>query len=109
SDTDTLTPQADLGINKTDNKTTAIPGTTDTYTITVVNNGPSTVTSINVLDNLPAALLNPVFTPSTGVYNPLTGSWTGLNLASGQTITLTLSGTINPSATGTITNSVTVS
>ena len=34
---------ADLSITKTDGVTTVVPGTTDTYTITVTNNGPSTV------------------------------------------------------------------
>src|SRR5262249_52991509 len=45
TDDDTLTPQADLAVAKTDGKTSAVPGTGDTYTITVTNNGPSTVTS----------------------------------------------------------------
>src|SRR5207245_2379508 len=44
TDSDTLTPQADLAIVKTDNQTAAVPGTSDTYTITVTNNGPSAVT-----------------------------------------------------------------
>ena len=41
SDTDTLTPQADLAITKTDGVTSAVPGTPDTYTIVVSNAGPS--------------------------------------------------------------------
>jgi uncharacterized repeat protein (TIGR01451 family) len=105
SDTDTLTPQADLAATKTDGKTTAVPGTPDTYTITVSNAGPSTVTSVNLTDAVPAALLNPIFgTPSAGSYNPATGVWSGLTLAQGQSITITLTGTIDPSATGTLTN-----
>ena len=110
SDVDTLTPQADVFVTKDDGKTSAVPGTTDTYTITVSNAGPSTVSAVNLTDTLPAALLNPVFgTPSAGSYDPTTGFWNGLTLASGQTITITLTGTIDPTATGILTNTVTVS
>ncbi len=107
SDTDTLTPQADLAVTKDDGKTNAVPGTSDTYTITVSNNGPSTVSSVLLTDDLPAALLNPVFgTPSAGSYDPATGIWSGLSLAQGQSVTITLTGTIDPKATGTLTNTV---
>ena len=48
-----------------------MPGTPDTYTITVSNAGPSTVSSVNLTDAVPAALLNPVFgTPSRGQLQP---------------------------------------
>jgi uncharacterized repeat protein (TIGR01451 family) len=110
SDTNTLTPQADLAVSKTDGKTTAVPGTADTYTITVSNAGPSTVSSVVLRDSLPAALLNPVFgTPSAGSYDPATGVWSGLSLAAGQSVTIRLTGTIDPAATGTLTNTATVS
>jgi uncharacterized repeat protein (TIGR01451 family) len=109
ADTDPLTPTADLSIAKTNNVTSVVPGTTTTYTITVSNAGPSTVSSVTVIDTLPAALLNPVFTPSTGSYNSVSGAWTGLSLATGQSVTMTLTGTVSPTATGSITNTVTVS
>jgi uncharacterized repeat protein (TIGR01451 family) len=109
TDTDTLTPQADLSVTKTDGKTSVVPGTADTYTITVSNNGPSTLGSLTLTDNANPALVGAVFTPSAGVYNSGTGAWTGLNLASGQSITLTVTGTINPAATGTEVNTATVS
>jgi uncharacterized repeat protein (TIGR01451 family) len=109
TDTDTLAPQTDLSVSKTDGKTSAVPGATDTYTITVSNSGPSTVSSFTLSDAVPAALLNPVFgTPSAGSYNPLTGLWSGLSLGIGQSVTITLTGTIDPTATGTLTNIATV-
>jgi uncharacterized repeat protein (TIGR01451 family) len=105
TDTDTLTPEADLALSKTDGRTTAVPGTRTTYTLTVTNSGPSTLHNIILTDAAPAALLNPVFgTPSAGSYDPLTGLWSGLSLAAGQSVTLTLTGTIDPAATGTLTN-----
>jgi uncharacterized repeat protein (TIGR01451 family) len=109
SDTDTLTPQADLAVTKTDGKTSAVPGTRNTYTITVTNNGPSTVSAVNLTDAVPTALLNPVFgAPSAGRYDPATGVWSGLSLPKGESVTITLSGTIDPAATGTVTNTATV-
>src|SRR5262245_31732325 len=58
---------------------------------------------------MPAALLAPVFTPSAGSYDPATGIWSGLSLASGKSVTITLTGTIDPAATGSLTNTATVS
>jgi uncharacterized repeat protein (TIGR01451 family) len=108
TDSDTVNPSADLAITKTDNQTSAIPGTTTGYAITVTNNGPSPLTSLSVNDTLPAAILNPVFSASAGTYNSTTGAWTGLNLAVGQSITLSLEGTISPTATGALSNTAIV-
>ena len=52
---------ADLAINKTDYQTTAVPGTPIDYTITITNNGPSTVSTLTMTDAVPATILNPVF------------------------------------------------
>ncbi len=109
SDTDTLTYQADLGITKTDGRTAVAPGSAITYTITVTNSGPSRVESLTVIDTLPPLLQSPVFTPAQGVYNEQTGLWTGLNLLPGQSIVLTLTGTVDTSATGNFVNTVVVS
>ena len=101
---------ADLAINKSDGQTTAVPGTAITYTITITNNGPSTVNSLTMSDPVPAAILSPSFSgASSGTYNSGTGAWTGLNLATGQSITIQVSGTINPSITGNLVNTATVS
>ena len=109
SDTDTLTYQADLAITKTDGKTSVQPGSAITYTITVTNNGPSRVESLTVIDTLPPLLQSPVFTPVQGVYNETTGLWTGLNLSPGQSVVLTLTGTVDASVSGNFVNTVTVS
>nr|MDJ0800986.1 DUF11 domain-containing protein [Calothrix sp. MO_167.B12] len=108
SDITNIIPIADLSVTKTDNQTSTTPGSAITYTITVSNNGPSTVNSLTLNDTVPASIENPIFTPSTGSYNNNTGAWTGLNLASGQSITLTIQGTVASTATGTITNTATV-
>ena len=54
-------------------------------------------------------MLNATFgSPSAGSYDPGSGLWSGLNLASGQSVSITRSGVIGI-ATGTLINTVTVS
>ena len=114
TDTDTLTPQADLQITKTDNKTSVVPGTQDTYTIVVTNAGPSDATSPSVVDYFPSTFTNVSYTATgtggaTGYFN---GSGRAIiqtvNLPAGATITYTVTGTVSSSATGTLSNSATV-
>jgi uncharacterized repeat protein (TIGR01451 family) len=107
-DIDNVNPTADLSVTKTDDQTIAIPGQSIGYTMTVSNSGPSIVTSLMLNDAVPAAILNPIFTPSDGIYNSNTGLWSGLNLDAGQSITLILQGTVSSTATGNLTNTVTV-
>lgn len=52
TDTDTLTPQADLSVVKTGSPT-LMPGQNATYTFTVANAGPSNATSVSLADTLP--------------------------------------------------------
>lgn len=104
----TLQVSADLAIVKTDNQDVAIPGAPLTYSMLVTNNGPAPVTSLRVIDVIPTTFLNPVFTPSTGTYNPSNGLWSDLNLQAGQSISLALSGIVAANATGTITNTATL-
>src|SRR5262249_56154309 len=68
SDTDTLTPQADLAITTTDGVLAVVPGTANTYTIVVSNSGPSAVTGASVFDALPAGVTGATWTEtgSTG-------------------------------------------
>src|SRR6185295_18065037 len=56
TDTDTLTPQADLAVTKTDGVTTAVPGGSVTYTITASNPGPSDAPGTTVADTFPVIL-----------------------------------------------------
>ena len=111
TDTDTLTPQSDLSITKTDGVATATPGGSVTYTITVSNAGPSDAPGSTVADTFPAVL---------------TGTWTGVgagggtgtaagagnindtvNLPVGGSFTYTVSASISPAATGTLSNTAT--
>ncbi|MBO9997918.1 MAG: DUF4347 domain-containing protein [Cyanobacteria bacterium SID2] len=103
------TPTADLKITKTDGQSQVRAGDSLSYTITVTNLSDEILNQVNVIENLPDQLLDPVFTPSTGNYNPLTGAWTGLDLGKNDTVTLDVTGTVDPdAAAGTLTNSVVV-
>ncbi len=113
TDTDTLTPSIDLAITKTDGKTSAVPGTSDIYTIVGTNNGPSTVTGATVADTFPAIFTGATFTTSatggaTGFANGSGNINQVVNMPSGSTITYVVTGTISAAATGTLTNTATV-
>ena len=114
TDTDTLTPQVDLSITKTDGVTSVVAGTSTTYTIVVHNNGPSNVTGASVTDPLPATITSDTFTATqSGGASGFTASGIGnindtVNMPTGSTITYTVVANIDSSATGTLTNTATV-
>jgi uncharacterized repeat protein (TIGR01451 family) len=118
----TETPQvpgtADLAITKTDGVLAAVPGTADTYTITVSNNGPSAVTGASVSDPLPAGT-NAASWMATGftgggsvsVGAPTNGIGalaTTVDLPVNATVTFTFTTAINPSVIGSFMNTATV-
>jgi hypothetical protein len=77
-----------------------------TTDLTVTNNGPDTVSSFTLIPGF--RLSSPIFSaPSAGSYDPLAEVWRGLSLASGQSVSLTLTGTI-PNAPGLLINAVAV-
>ncbi len=113
TDTDTLTPQADLSITKNDGVTSATPGGSVTYTITASNAGPSDVTGATVTDTLPAALTG-TWTSVTAGGATATASGSGnindtVNLPAGGSVTYTVVCSISASATGNLVNTSRVS
>ena len=113
TDTDTLTPTADLAITKTDGVTSIVPGAPITYTIVVSNVGPSDAPGATVTDIVPAAILSPTWTcagagggtcPPSGVGNISVA----VNLPAGASVAFTLSGTVSAAAIGTLSNTATI-
>src|SRR5438067_2017854 len=104
-----MTPQADLSILKTDGVGSVVTGTNDTYTITVTNNGPSTVTGATVSDVLPLCTAVDAIRGRavTGVHTCALPNTTG-TLATGGTASFTLTIAISPTLTGTLANTATV-
>ncbi len=112
TDTDILTPQADLAITKTDGVTTAAPGGSVTYTITASNAGPSNASGATVADTFPASLTATWTCVGTGG-GTCTAAGSGninntVNLPAGGSVTYTVSASISAAASGTLSNTATV-
>ncbi len=107
---------ADLSVVKSTPTTTAAPGDTVIYTISVTNNGPHPAGEVIVHDELPASLLFQSITPAATFtcLTPASGSTGTITcfggpLANGATATFTLVTTIAPSGSGSVVNNVVVS
>jgi LPXTG-site transpeptidase (sortase) family protein len=84
----TTVTSADVSVTK--GATPASPVATGimTYTLTVLNNGPSAASGIRLTDTLPAGVTFITYTASTGSYTPANGRWTIGDLANGATAVL---------------------
>ena len=112
TDTDTLTPKADLQISKTDGVLTAVPGAAVVYTITATNNGPSDAPGTAVADTFPA-IETCTWTCSPGDNATCAASGNGsindhISLPVGGTATYTANCAIAADATGMLSNTATV-
>ncbi|AWM13994.1 hypothetical protein DI487_09085 [Flavobacterium sediminis] len=109
-DTDTMvTSGSDIVITNTNNQTEYTPGTTVVYTVTVTNNGPDATTNVNVFNGIPTGITNFSWTGSNGS----SGTNTDLDdviaaLASGSTVTYTITLDIPVSYTGDLTSETTI-
>jgi large repetitive protein len=91
----TTTPNADLELSMTSNKTTVSDGSTLAYTLTLTNKGNSATTGVTVKDVLPTGLTFVSATTATGSFANATGIWTVGSLAVNQTVTLTINVTVS--------------
>src|SRR5262249_31195934 len=114
SDTDTLTPQADLAITKSDNVTSVAPGGRTTYTIVVRNAGLGTAVDQAVPDTSPAAIPSVSWTAVAWAGSSVAAAsgsgniLTTVTLLPGGSVIFTAVAHISPSATGSLTNTATV-
>jgi uncharacterized repeat protein (TIGR01451 family) len=113
TDTDTVTPSADLSITKTDGVITATAGGSLTYTITASNAGPSAANNATVTDTFPAAFTVTGWTCTGAGGGTCTASGTGnindtVNLPVGGSVTYLVNGTVGASAVGTLVNTANV-
>lgn len=106
---------ADLSVTKTDNVATATAGGIVTYTVTYSNAGPDDVAGAPITDNPPPGMTftgwtcvassNAACTAASGS-GPLTG---GVTIPAAGSVTYTVTAQIDPSATGTIANTASIS
>jgi uncharacterized repeat protein (TIGR01451 family) len=98
---------ADLAMDKTDSPDPVLPGSPLTYTLTVVNNGPSEAENVVVTDTLPTEVEFARADPTqTSGPNPLT--WDLGTMASGQELSITVVVTVSPEMTEPFTNTALV-
>ncbi len=105
--------EAYVSIGKTDGLTIAVPGTTITYVITLANDGPSNANGL-VYDIFPPELTNAQWLSDSlngaQVISDLNGITTSpgvqIDLPAGSLLTITVSGNLNLTATGWLTNIV---
>ncbi|WP_173003051.1 gliding motility-associated C-terminal domain-containing protein [Chitinophaga sp. SYP-B3965] len=102
---------ADLSIVKTALPDPAIAGEAMTYSIQLVNNGPAALLPadvVNIADLLPTGFTPSGYGTTFGTFDSNTGNLTGLSLLAGEIVTITITGVVAPSLTGSLTNSATV-
>ena len=113
TDVDTITPQSDVSVTKTDGLTSIAAGELLEYTITVSSGGPSVINPVAVDDDLPAGLTATTWTcTASSGSSCAAGSGSGsihssVNLLVGGSATYTVTGTVSPSFRGTLSNTVT--
>ena len=106
----TVTPSADLSITKSISANPAPLNGSVTYTLLVENNGPGSAADFSISDVLPADVLNPTTNTPGCTITTGTLNCTGGALNPGDTVSVTVTGTVNPAATSeTVTNTATVS
>ncbi|MEO6593765.1 MAG: hypothetical protein ABIP94_03330, partial [Planctomycetota bacterium] len=114
TDTNTIVPQADLSITKTNGLNGFVPGVPVSYTIVVSNPAAAVVGGVSFSDTVPAALTNCTWscTASGGSCAPASGSGnvaSTLTLAASGSATTTLSCILSPTVTGSVSNTASIS
>lgn len=100
-------PSADLQVTQTADQTTVQNGNLLIYTISVTNNGPDEAQAVTLADTISPALINPQHSIDDGT---TWLAWTGTlglgAMASNAVHTILIRGTVAPTATGLIANTV---
>ena len=106
----TSAPEIDLAITKADSDDPVTVDDPFSYTVTVVNDGPSTATGVVITDTLPAAITVGDITPSQGTALPIVGNTLTVNVGTlqpGESASVLIEATA-PSTEQIVTNTVNV-
>ncbi len=104
-----LSPRIDLAIDKSANRDSLDPGETFSYTLEIVNNGPSSATGVVITDMLPATgvtFVGASQTPTSQQGRELTFDIG--NLARGETASVTIDVLVDETFVGTLLNEANV-
>ncbi|MCI0440162.1 MAG: hypothetical protein L0177_13690 [Chloroflexi bacterium] len=107
----TVTPEADLQVDKSADQDTVVAGQDGplTYTVVVTNNGPSNATGVAVSDVLPDGVSFVSSEHTQGSFDEASSEWQVGELPAGESATLTVVVTVDSSAQGNLTNTAAVS
>ncbi|WP_328952676.1 hypothetical protein [Kitasatospora purpeofusca] len=111
SPTNSPSPQANLTVSKVLLTSPVVPGQQIQWQVTVTNNGPSRARNVVVTDQAPAGVGNASMAAADGTPCPISGGTAtcpAVEIPAGQTLTWTLTGTLDANATTTPTNTTTV-
>ncbi len=114
TDVDQVVTLSDLAITKTNNVDQVFTGSEVTWIITATNYGPSDTTGVRVTDTFPAAILDPEWSceaeapGSCGLGGALAAIDDSADLPAGTSVVYTVSGTVDPAATGDLVNTAAV-
>lgn len=105
-----LVPEFDVTISKTASTTTPNPGANVTYTIDLTNAGPSTATGVVLTDDIPAGLtfVSGTIEGQSASSDGTTVTFPAIDLADQETVSATLVFTVGVDASGTLTNTASV-
>jgi uncharacterized repeat protein (TIGR01451 family) len=94
---------ADLSLTKSVSNANPVSGASISFTLSLNNAGTSTASNVEVFDLMPAGF---AFTSSSGdgSFNATSGIWTVPSISAGQTLTLTITGTVTAPAGASVTN-----
>ena len=105
----TVSTMADLHVTKSATPAQIVAGQTVVWTVAVRNDGPSDAQSVTVSDALPTGVLAVSLATTAGTCTPAVSCSLG-TVAAGSTVTITISGTIDPrSSADSIVNTASVS
>lgn len=99
---------ADIGVVKTASPNPVTPGTVLTYTIAVTNGGPDSADHVTLTDTIPTGVLSPQYSVDGNPFQPWPGSLDLGTFDKGDSATVTIRGTVAPSASGSISNTAVV-
>ncbi|MBK6263484.1 T9SS type A sorting domain-containing protein [Marivirga sp. S37H4] len=87
--------ESELALTFSTNNATPCVQSLVSYTVNIINNGPSNATNVTISAALPVGFTLEESTASTGDYNEESGYWSIPFIGNGETVSLELSGKVN--------------